>query len=103
MLEAGSGVEALQLWDAHDATIDLLLTDLVMPGGVDGRSLAAQLLAKDPKLRVVFSSGYSNDLGSEGFELVEGVSFLPKPYTAKSLRVVLHDQLARVAPAPRLQ
>lgn len=60
VLEAGSGVEALQLWATHQGTIDLLLTDLAMPGGVDGRSLATQLVAKDPKLRVIFSSGYSD-------------------------------------------
>ena len=48
------------------------------------------------RLRVIFSSGYSNDLGSEGFELGKGVNLLPK-HSVNSLRAILHEQLARRA------
>src|SRR5262249_13395732 len=62
IVEAGSGVEALEVWDRHDGAFDLLLTDMVMPGGVTGRELAERLLADKPELKVIFTSGYSTDM-----------------------------------------
>ncbi|MFH0878325.1 MAG: PAS domain-containing protein, partial [Lentisphaerota bacterium] len=61
VLEACSGVEALRVWEKSDRRIDMLLTDLVMPGGVNGKDLAEQLIAKQKDLRVLFTSGYNLD------------------------------------------
>ena len=81
VLSAATGAEALRVWDEHQGGIDLLLTDLVMPGGLSGAQLAEQLKIKRPGLKVIYTSGYSADLMSEGIgELVEGVNFLQKPY-----------------------
>lgn len=85
VLNAASGAEALRVWEAHRGEIDLLLTDIVMPDGVSGRELAARLLGEEPRLRVIYMSGYSAeiagcDLGPEG-----AVNFLAKPFTVEEL------------------
>jgi CheY-like chemotaxis protein len=73
---AGSAAAALSTWRDHAGRIDLLLTDLVMPG-MGGRELAEQLRAEDPSLRVLYTTGYSPDtLGSAA--ALRGV--LEKPY-----------------------
>lgn len=59
--EAASGREALELWEAHRSSIHLLLTDVVMPRGVNGRELAEKLRAERPELKVIFMSGYNGE------------------------------------------
>jgi two-component system cell cycle sensor histidine kinase/response regulator CckA len=85
VLTAQDGPEALKLWPQHRGKIDLLFTDMVMPGGMTGRELAERLLHEEPRLRVIYSTGYSTDLFSSGIELVEGVNCLLKPYDATAL------------------
>jgi CheY-like chemotaxis protein len=85
VLVAQDGPEALNLWPQHGGKIDLLLTDMVMPGGMTGRELADRLRREAPRLRVIYSTGYSTDLSSSGIELVEGVNCLFKPYDATTL------------------
>jgi two-component system cell cycle sensor histidine kinase/response regulator CckA len=82
---AQDGPEALTLWPQHRGKIDLLFTDMVMPGGMTGRELADRLLREEPRLRVIYSTGYSADLFSSGIGLVEGVNCLFKPYDATTL------------------
>ena len=82
---AQDGPEALSLWPHHRGKIDLLFTDMVMPGGMTGRELADRLLGEEPALRVIYSTGYNMDLFSSGIELVEGVNCLLKPYDATAL------------------
>src|SRR5262249_49765343 len=60
-VEAASGVEALELWRQHQGSIQLLLTDMVMPNGLSGLELAQQLVAQQPSLKVLFTSGYFAD------------------------------------------
>jgi len=85
VLTASSAVEALQIWNEHNAEIDLLLTDIVMPGGMTGRQLAEQLQPRDPNLKVIFTSGYSPEAVAGDFALQEGINFLPKPYHPRTL------------------
>jgi nitrogen-specific signal transduction histidine kinase/ActR/RegA family two-component response regulator len=82
---AQNGPEALSLWSQHRGKIDLLFTDMMMPGGMTGRELADRLLSEEPRLRVIYSTGYSMDLFSSGIKLVEGVNCLLKPYNATTL------------------
>ena len=79
VIEAASGVEALEIWRQPGGTVDLLLTDLVMPEGVSGRQLAEQLLAEKPGLKVIYISGYPDEVAGRGLKLEEGVNFLQKP------------------------
>jgi hypothetical protein len=85
VLLAGNGVEALEASHAHAGAIDLLLTDLVMPGGIDGRSLSEQLLRQRPGLRVVFMSGYTEHPAMRSAQLGPGDLFVPKPFSARVL------------------
>jgi PAS domain S-box-containing protein len=82
---AQDGPEALSLWPHHRGKIDLLFTDMVMPGGMTGRELADRLVGEEPALRVIYSTGYSMDLFGSGIELIEGVNCLLKPYDATAL------------------
>jgi len=92
VVEAASGVEALVLWEKHRREIRLVFTDTVMPGGIDGRELAARLLAEAPELHVVLASGYSLDLARLG--LPEGhCTFLAKPYDKNRVAEIVRASL----------
>jgi len=93
VLEAGTGVEALSVWEEHKGQIDLLLTDMVMPEGLTGRELAKQLQARQPGLKVIYSSGYSLDSEGTSFRLREAPSFLQKPYRPQKLVQAVRDVL----------
>jgi DNA-binding NtrC family response regulator len=56
-----------------------------MPGGMSGHELAQEMLAQQPGLKVVYTSGYSNDLVDQRLHLEPGRNFLPKPYPADEL------------------
>jgi PAS domain S-box-containing protein len=98
ILVAQDGPEALNLWPQHRGKIDLLFTDMVMPGGMTGRELAERLSREEPRLRVIYSTGYSADLFSSGIELVEGVNCLFKPYDATALVRVVKKAFAPAQP-----
>ena len=85
VLEASDGVEALRIWEENQDSIHLLFTDLVMPKGVRGHELAARLQARSPKLRVVFTSGYSADIAGRQLSLQEGQNFIQKPSSYQQL------------------
>jgi PAS domain S-box-containing protein len=85
VLVAGSGPEALPLWQAHQTEVRLLVTDMVMPGGMSGLELAVRLRQDRPKLRVIYSSGYSPDLFAGNVDLKEGLNYLAKPYSLTAL------------------
>jgi two-component system, cell cycle sensor histidine kinase and response regulator CckA len=85
VLEASDGVEAVQTWEQNQDSIRLLLTDLVMPEGVSGHELAARLQARNPGLRVIFTSGYSADIAGLELSLQEGQNFIQKPSSPEQL------------------
>jgi CheY-like chemotaxis protein len=85
VLEAASGHEAIQKWEQADHPVDLLLTDMVMPGGIMGSELAERLLRKSPGLKVIYTSGYSPGMAGNDASLLKGRNFLPKPYSVGKL------------------
>ena len=85
VLEASDGKNAIEVWKQHRNEIRLLLTDMVMPGGMTGKELARALMEQDPKLKVVYTSGYSAEFANESFPLDEGVNFLAKPFDSQKL------------------
>ncbi|MDI1250775.1 MAG: PAS domain S-box protein [Lacunisphaera sp.] len=93
IIEAASGVSALEIWRRQGPAIDLLLTDLVMPDGVGGRELAAQLAVDKPGLPVIYTSGYSTELASKGLKLKDGDKFLAKPFTPLQLLEAVQTSL----------
>ena len=95
MLEAANGGEALAVWQQHRDEIRLLLTDLVMPGEMTGKELAGQLLQQNPKLKVIYASGYSVEVAGKDYLLEEGVNFLAKPFQAHTLAQTVRHRLDR--------
>ncbi len=93
VITAVDGMDGLQLWQLHQHEIDLVLTDLVMPGGVNGRELAERLKADRPTLRVIFTSGYSHEVAGQELRLEEGRNFLPKPYDMVGLARIIRASL----------
>jgi len=98
VITAASGVEALKLWPAHAAKIELLLTDMVMPDGVSGGELAKELQGLKASLKVIYSSGYSHELVGRDATLSEGLNFLPKPYTPEKLARLVRKCLDATSP-----
>ncbi|HEU6447230.1 MAG TPA: PAS domain S-box protein [Verrucomicrobiae bacterium] len=89
IFHAGTGAEAMEVWDQHRNEIHLLLTDLVMPGEMNGRDLAEKLWAETPELKVIFTSGYSADIVGKDFKLEPEVNFLQKPYHPQTLALTV--------------
>jgi two-component system, cell cycle sensor histidine kinase and response regulator CckA len=96
VLGAPNGAEALRLWEQSAEMVDLLLTDLVMPG-MSGRELARRLAAVRPSLKVLYMSGYpSDDIAHHGI-LDEGTPFIAKPFTPANLLGKVREILDRPA------
>jgi PAS domain S-box-containing protein len=93
VLEATNGIEALKVWKQDRDEIHLLLTDLLMPGGMTGKQLGKQLLKENPKLKVIYASGYSSEVAGKDFPLKEGVNFLTKPFQAHKLAQTVRNLL----------
>jgi len=93
ILEANSGREALQVWGKYRAEIDLLLTDMKMPEGISGMELAEKMVAEQPALRVIFTSGYSDDIVSPESLERNNARFLPKPYSYADLTHLVRKAL----------
>jgi two-component system, cell cycle sensor histidine kinase and response regulator CckA len=94
VLEAKDGVEALQVSDAYKGSIDLLLTDMVMPG-MGGRALATELTRRRPEIRLAYMSGYTGQaVGSQG-PVDPGSVFLLKPFTRELLTRKIREALDR--------
>jgi PAS domain S-box-containing protein len=85
VLEAANGVDALRVWEEHQGSVQLLLTDIIMPGSMSGLELATRLQASNPKLRVIFTSGYSADIAGPQLHLQEGQNFIQKPSSPQQL------------------
>ncbi len=96
VLEAPTGVAALEVWKQNMDEIRLLLTDLVMPDRMTGKELAQRILREKPGLKVVYMSGYSADLAGKDFVLTEGSNFLTKPFTSLKLARIIRGRLDEV-------
>ncbi len=93
VLEAGSGVEALEVMEKNKGKIDIVVSDVVMPE-MDGPTLLKELRKKNPDLKIIFVSGYPNDafkasIGDADF------AFLPKPFSLPQLAAKVKEELAR--------
>jgi signal transduction histidine kinase/ActR/RegA family two-component response regulator len=99
-ISAANGKEALAVL-ASKPGIDLLFTDVVMPGGINGRELAEQAVAIKPDLPVLFTSGYAEDAIVHQGRLDQGVHLLAKPYRRMDLANKLREVLNHTTPDPK--
>jgi CheY-like chemotaxis protein len=94
VLEAKDGAEALRLAAQHAGSIDLLVSDMVMPG-ITGPQLAGRLQQQRNGLRVIYMSGYSEHAAAEAAQSDSGVRLLTKPFSRnailRAVREVLGD------------
>lgn len=93
VLRASNGEEALAICESHSGAIDLLLTDVVMPG-LNGRDVADRARRSRGGLKVLFVSGYSNVSVVQSGIVDGGVWFLPKPFTPETLLQKIREVLA---------
>src|SRR2546421_3075940 len=98
VLTASRGEDAMGVVERHAGSIDLLVTDVVMPG-MSGRALAQRLLAMRPGLKVLYLSGYTDDAIVHHGMLEPGVAFLQKPFSADVLARKVREVLAGSSPA----
>jgi signal transduction histidine kinase/CheY-like chemotaxis protein len=93
VLEAGNGTEALEMADGYAGSIDLMVTDVIMPG-MNGRELAERLVARRPTTKVLFVSGHTDDAVMQQGVFESSMEFLQKPFTkaglAEKVYKVLH-------------
>ena len=97
VLEAASGIDALAIWHQHHETIQLLLTDLVLPSGISGEELSEQFRAQKPSLRVLYTSGYSPGAATNGISTDHSQAFLEKPFDGAKLIEAVHRCLESAA------
>jgi CheY-like chemotaxis protein len=92
VLEAGNGADALRALEQHPDAVHLVFTDVVMPG-MNGRELAARLALTRPDMRVLYTSGYTEDAILRHGVLDDPSRFLSKPYTPAELRRRIREAL----------
>jgi len=97
VLEAHDGPSALRLLERNEAHVDLLFSDIVMPG-MSGWALAKQALGQKPDLRVLFTSGYPRDIEASG-GVGRNITILPKPFTRTDLARSILGALREDSPA----
>jgi two-component system, cell cycle sensor histidine kinase and response regulator CckA len=90
VLEAGNGEEALRIADTHSGQIDLVVTDMFMPG-MRGPEVVQSLLPKRPGLRVLFMSGYADQ--DARTSVPQGANFLNKPFSGRDLAAAVDAAL----------
>ena len=94
VMEARDGSEALALAEKHEGAIKLLITDMVMPK-MTGLELAARLKEKQPGLRMLYMSGYSERAASESMQMDPSIKMLTKPFSRSALLRAVHELLRK--------
>jgi len=100
VLEAGNSTEAFALEKEHSGEIHLLLTDVILPG-MNGKSLSERLRALRPKLKVLFTSGYTADVIARRGVLQRDVAYLQKPFGPDSLAAKVREVLTEASASQR--
>jgi CheY-like chemotaxis protein len=96
VLDAPNGQEAIRVLASAQKRVDLLLTDVVMPG-MSGRELVERLLPVYPWLRVLFMSGYTEDMMLQHRVAELGITVVEKPFTSDDLAIAVRNTLDRTA------
>jgi signal transduction histidine kinase/ActR/RegA family two-component response regulator len=97
VLEAPDAARALEQLSLHHTTIDLMYTDVVLPGGVNGAVLARTVATKYPNIKILFTTGYSRDAIIHAGQVDKGVDLITKPFTYDQLEAKLRQVLDKRA------
>ena len=93
VLSATNGAAALKIWTQQAGAIDLLFTDMILPGDFDGREVARRMREQRPELKVLFSSGYSRERAGQQTDWLAAENYLPKPFDPEVLIEKIHQIL----------
>jgi two-component system cell cycle sensor histidine kinase/response regulator CckA len=93
VLEAGNGVEAIEVFERHGGKVDLVVSDVVMPE-MDGPTLLKELRKRNPDLKIIFVSGYAEEAFGKNLPEPGKYAFLPKPFTLKQLVGAVKETMA---------
>jgi two-component system cell cycle sensor histidine kinase/response regulator CckA len=93
VLEAGNGVEAMELLEKQGGHVDLVVSDVVMPE-MDGPTLLKELRKRDPGVKIIFVSGYAEDAFEKSMPEEDRPNFLAKPFTLKQLVAIVKETMA---------
>jgi CheY-like chemotaxis protein len=99
VLEACEAAEAVEIARIHRGAIDVLISDVVLPG-MSGRRLVERIVRLRPRTRVIYMSGYTDDAVVNHGILKAGVPFLQKPFSGEALKAKLREVLDQPLPAP---
>jgi two-component system cell cycle sensor histidine kinase/response regulator CckA len=94
VLEASTGVEALEVMAKNEGRVDIVVSDVVMPE-MDGPTLLKELRKKNPKMKIIFVSGYPHEAFETSLDKDEHFAFLPKPFSLPQLAAKVKEQLGR--------
>jgi len=95
VIDAMDGIDALEKFESMEDSVDLLMTDIMMPG-MDGARLADRIRERKPDMKVLYNSGYCDDDTFESLPIDEQTAtFLPKPYLPGTLAEKIKDILER--------
>ncbi len=94
VLEAGTGVEAIEVMERESHRVDIVVSDVIMPE-MDGPTLLKELRKTNPSLKFIFVSGYPDDAFKKSLGEDEDYAFLPKPFTLPQLAAKVKEQLGR--------
>jgi two-component system cell cycle sensor histidine kinase/response regulator CckA len=94
VLEASTGVEALEVMAANEGKVDIVVSDVVMPE-MDGPTLLKELRKNNPELKIIFVSGYPHEAFETSLDKNEEFAFLPKPFSLPQLAAKVKEQLGR--------
>ena len=92
VLTAISGVQALEVMEEHGGSVDLVISDVVMPE-MDGPTLMKHLRKANPQIKIIFMSGYAEEAFRNNLDEDEKFTFLPKPFTLKKLAAAVKETL----------
>ncbi len=92
VLQAGDGVEAIEVMEEHGAKVDIVVSDVIMPE-MDGPTLMKELRKTDPKLKFIFVSGYPDDAFKHNLDPEADFTFLPKPYNLAQLAAKVKEEI----------
>ena len=94
VLQAAEGSQALTMAECHSGAIDVLLTDVVLPG-MNGRELANRFRIVRPDTKVIYTSGYTQDIIAHRGVLHDDISYIPKPYTADQIAAKVREAMGK--------
>ena len=94
VLQAAEASQALTMAECYSGAIDVLLTDVVLPG-MNGRELANRFRIMRPGTKVIYTSGYTQDLIAHRGVLHDDISYIPKPYRADQIAAKVREALGK--------